>query len=301
MVTTDSATTPTPADDSSAPANFHWLAANPGKRRTEIIYFAWFLITIPMQVLFAQHLSWTHSNDLLLNTQAGIMALGTLIIPLILRAPEDRGQPLTELYGFRMGVYLIIWSVLGGFVGTDPWYEVLHGHFGFNTDLNPNGVPLFMLPMTISVFSFYTVILGTLYRVITQLLDRTHSFLAADTLARHIVVAAVLAPLIPIAENFGYTSANYCFDSSAGMWTLNFLIYGAWQFTGLLFYARWDVRPGQRETLSATVISGFATIGIIVVLMATTTNYIAPHFVHVQHGLRQINDWSTNNCLGPKR
>jgi len=40
------------------------------------------------------------------------------------------------------------------------WYEVLHGHFAFNTELNPNGVPLFMLPMTISVFGCYTVILA---------------------------------------------------------------------------------------------------------------------------------------------
>jgi len=27
---------------------------------------------------------------------------------------------------------------------------------------------------------------------------------------------------------------------------------------------------------------------------------IAPHFVNVQHGLRQVNDWNVHNCLGPK-
>jgi hypothetical protein len=34
--------------------------------------------------------------------------------------------------------------------------------------------------------------------------------------------------------------------------------------------------------------------------MGIITVAIAPHFVEVQHGLRQVNDWSANNCLGPK-
>jgi len=36
-----------------------------------------------------------------------------------------------------------------------------------------------------------------------------------------------------------------------------------------------------------------ALMGIIMVA-------IAPHFVNVQHGLRQVNDWNVHNCLGPK-
>ena len=58
-----------------------------------------------------------------------------------------------------MGVFLLIRGALGGLIGTDPFYEVLHAHYAFNTDLNPNGVPLFMLPMTVGVFSLYTVVL----------------------------------------------------------------------------------------------------------------------------------------------
>jgi hypothetical protein len=156
----------------SVTGKFHVLAANPGKQRTEVVYLIWFLLTMPIQGLVVMNLSYDRPNDPALIGQSMVMALGTLILPLIFRAPADRGLPLRELYGFRMGVFLTIWAVLGGFIGTDPWYEVLHGHFAFNTALNPNGVPLFMLPMTISVFSFYTVILGTLYRLLTQLLDR---------------------------------------------------------------------------------------------------------------------------------
>jgi len=78
------------------------------------------------------------------------------------------------------------------------------------------------------------------------------------------------------------------------------LIYGSWHFAALLFYTRWDTRPGQRADLDTTVLSGFAALGILMTLMAITKTFIAPHFVDVSHGLRQINDWSPGNCLGPK-
>lgn len=295
-----STTTAPDAGGPTAPQKFHILSANPGKRRTEIIYVVWFFVSVPIQALVVMNLSYHRPNDFALITQSVVMALGTLIWPLVFRVPDDRGRPLRELYGFRMGIFLTIWAVLGGFIGTDPWYEVLHGHFAFNTALNPNGVPLFMLPMTISVFSFYSVILGTLYRLITQLLNRTHTLLARDTLLRHVVLCVLLAGIMPLGETFAYTGSNYCFDNGAGMWGLNVLIYGSWHFAALLFYTRWDRVPGERATLSTAILSGFATLGILMVLMATTETFIAPHFVHVDHGLRQINDWSPHNCLGPK-
>ncbi len=282
------------------PAKFHWLSTNPGKRRTEIIYFFWYLATAAAQIVAMQHLSYDHPNDALLVSESTVAGLGTMFLPLIFRARQDRGMPLRDLYGFRMGVFLFIWAVIGGFIGTDPWYEVLHGHFAFNTVLNPNDVPLFMLPVTIATFGFYSVILGTLYRIITQLLGRTHTALSGDSVARHAVICLLLAGLMPLAETFAFTGSNYCFDNGTGMWGLNILIYGAWHFSALLFYTRWDTIPGQRAGLTETIVAGFATLGILMTLMAITETFIAPHFINVQHGLVQINDWSPNNCLGPK-
>ena len=165
----------------------------------------WFFVSVPLQGLVTTRLSYDKPNDLALVAQAVVMGLGTLIWPLVFRAAEDKGRPLSELYGFLTGIFLTVWAVLGGFIGTDPWYEVLHGHFAFNTALNPNGVPLFMLPMTISVFGCYSVILGTLYRVLTQLLDRTNTVLARDTWRRHGVLCAVLAVPMPLGETFAYS------------------------------------------------------------------------------------------------
>ena len=124
-----SSTTTPVSPDPAAAQKWHWLSANPGKRRTEIIYVIWFLVCLPMQFLVTTHLSYDKPNDFPLVTQAMVMGLGTLIWPLIFRAADDKGRPLRELYGFRMGIFLTVWAVLGGFIGTDPWYEVLHRRF----------------------------------------------------------------------------------------------------------------------------------------------------------------------------
>jgi len=276
------------------------LPHDPGKRRTEIVYVAWFLLTTPLQLWVMRHLSYTHYNDPLLLTMGLVMGLGTLVLPTLLRSASDISRPLRDLYSVRMGAYLTIWAVVGGFVGTDPWYSVLHGHFAFNTRLNPNGVPLFMLPMTVCVFSVYSVVLGALYRLIARGLNRVSLPLSSDSWWRHGAIALTLAPLVPLAETAIYASKNYCFDPGPGKWMLNLLIYGAWHFSALLFYARFDEAPEARRSLPDTVVCGFATLGILLALMAATTAFIAPHFTKVHRGAEYVNDWSTHNCLGPR-
>lgn len=283
------------------------LATNSGKRRTEQVYLAWFALTVPLQVLVTNNLSYEHSNDRTLIPMAVFMGLGTLVLPVLLRAPSDRGRPLKDLYAVRMGLFLVVWAMIGGFVGTDPWYEVLKGHFAFNTEYNPNGVPFFMLPMTIAVFGAYSVVLGTLYRVAVQLLERAGGTLARDSWWRHVGLIVLLAPLMPLVETLAYTSTavvnfgdKYCFDPGPGKWGLNLLIYGSWHFAALLFYPRFDRTEGERTPLNDVAVRAFAAVGVIIFLMALTKSEIAPHFTDVEHGVRFINDWGADNCLGEK-
>ena len=44
----------------------------------------------------------------------------------------------------------------------------------------------------------------------------------------------LIACLLPLGETFFYKSSSYCFDDTTGMWWLNVLVYGSWQFAALL-------------------------------------------------------------------
>ncbi len=277
------------------------LSPNPGKRAAEKWYFCWFLITLPFQKIITSMLSFDvgTSNDALLVTQGVIMGVGAWGGSVIFRAKEDKGKPFYEVYGFKLGCFLFVWAVIGGYLGTDPWYEVLHGHFAFNTDLNPNGVPLFMLPMTIAVFGFYTVILGALYRMAWRRIERPNMGRFSEW-SRRTALILPLAVLMPLIETVGYTSDSYCFDDKTGMWWFNILIYGSWQASALIFYPRFDEKPGEDQPVGRFVVTGFAVVAVVMFSMQIVTEFVAPHFTDVHEGARYVNDWSSDNCLGPR-
>lgn len=283
-----------------APRRFSFLSTNPGKRAAEKWYFFFFLLTIPLQVVVNKALlSYTHPNDLILISKGLFMGIGAWAGSLLFRAREDKGKPFYDVYGFKLGCFLFVWAMIGGYLGTDPWYEVLHGHFAFNTEFNPNGVPFFMLPMTIAVFGAYVTVLGVLFRIIWRLYEPVRVRVVPNVIARGLIFLP-LAALMPLVETFFYTSPNYCFDNPTGQWFLNVLIYGSWHYAALWFFVDFDETPGQSQPWPSYVVKGFATVGILLFLMQVVSEWVAPHFTEVAHGARFINDWSVDNCLGPR-
>jgi hypothetical protein len=276
------------------------LSANAGKRAAELYYFFFFLASIPLQAFTMSSLSFSHANDTILVAQGIFLGVGAWGGATLLRAKEDRGKPFYQVYGFKLGCFLAVWAMVGGYLGTDPWYEVLHGHFAFNTEWNPNGVPFFMLPMTIAVFGFYTVILGTLFRLGWRWYEGQPALSRVPPVLARVALILPLAVLMPLLETMAYSSPYYCFDDAAGKWWLNLLIYGSWQATALFFYPSFDEQPGESQPVRHFVVRGFATVGIVLFAMQITTDVIAPHFTEVIEGARYVNDWSPDNCLGPK-
>lgn len=281
---------------------WHVLSANPGKRAAEIFYVVWFLCMAPVTLITTKELSFTHANDPMLVAQGVVMGAGAWFGPLIFRAREDRGKPFYEVYGFKFGFFLAIWAMVGGYLGTGPWYTVLSGHFGFNTAWNFNGVPFFFLPMSIAVFGFYTVILGVLYRLGWQWYEAHVGPEVVPPLVTRIVLILVLSVLVPLGETAVATSKYYCFDHGVTkwFWLLEILIYGAWQGSALLFYPRLDEQRGESTSLRTFAVCGFATVAILLFANQLTTEVIAPHLTHVHPGLVNVDDWSPNNCLGAK-
>lgn len=279
---------------------FTILSSNPAKRATELWLFLFFLGSMPFQILASKHFfSYAHTNDVYLDTQGVLLGLGAWGGATFFSSRADKEHPFYDSHGFKLGLFLFVWACIGGYLGTGPWYEVLHGHFASNTTFNPNGVPFFMLPMTIAVFGFYTTILGVIFRLVWQGYKALNIKVTPDWVVKAIVFLPIAA-LMPILETQAAKGATYCFDSAAGEWGLNVLIYGSWHYAGLLFFTNFDERPGQRDAWLSYIIKGFATVGILMFMMQLVTDVIAPHYTTVMHGAVNINDWSSNNCLGPK-
>lgn len=279
---------------------FRLLSSNPGKRAAERWYLIAFLISVPLQVYIGGHfLSYTHPNDILMSAEGLTMAVVSWGGSVIFRAAEDHGKPFYEIYGFKIGCFLFAWAFIGGYLGTAPWYEVLHGHFAFNTMFNPNGVPFFMLPQTISVFGAYTTVLCVLYRPVWRAYKALQLPATADGLAKGIIFIP-LSIIMPILETYSATGQNYCFDNKVGEWLLNPLVYGIWFYAAFWYFVGFDETPDVCQPWREYLLKGFATVGLVLLLMQLVTDFVAPHFTTVLHGARYINDWSVNNCLGPK-
>jgi hypothetical protein len=275
---------------------FTLLSSNPGKRVAEIWYLAAFAISMPFQGWVQSMATYAGPNDHLLIPMSIVMAIFSWGGATVIRAKEDRGKPFWEVYGFKLGVFLFCWAVIGGYLGTDPWYEVLHGHFAFGTEVNPNGVPFYMLPMTISVFGAYCTVLGVLFRIVWYGWKKLS--IAIPDFFPKLVIFLPLAAILPVLETLGYRGEKYCFDNDVGEWFLNVFIYGSWHFSALWFFTAFDERPGVNMVWKKYWVSGMAVVGLTLLLMQLITDYMAPNYTEVQRGVRNLNDWSVDNCLG---
>ena len=287
------------AETQRSSRRFTILSPNRGKRATEIFLFLFLALCIPVQAVVSGHLSYAHSNDLLLNTEGFAMGIIAWAGATFLRAAEDRGKPFYQVYGFKFGGFLFVWAFIGGYLGTNPWYTVLHGHFAFNTAFNPNNVPLFMLPMTIAVFGGYATFLGAIFRITWWGYERVRIPLVPDFVIKFLLFLPIAA-IMPVLETMASTGKTYCFDDNAGEWGLNVFVYGAWHFAALPFYTSFDEKPGESQPWLSFVIKGFAVVGILLLLNQLFTDFAAPHFTTVHPNAVGINDWSVNNCLGLK-
>jgi len=270
------------------------LATHPGKRAAERFYLAytpvWGAITgVVMLTGLAER--W-HDR--------GLMALGVVLFagalyPLLRPAPEERGIPLRRRYAFKLLLWLTIYSFLANFFGTSFFYEALHAHYGFDTHINVNGVPVFLGFMTVVYFSTYVVLINVGWRIARdRLMPRSKLAGWAFAVALPFAVAGLESAL----NANPWMGRLYCFDDRTLALTFGTFAYGTWLAIAMPFWVTLDERPGDDVPLRRVVIGSLAAAALLYADAQALERFVAPHFTQVAWGHVGLSDFGGGNCLG---
>ena len=140
-----------------------WEAAHPGKRAVER---AWLLYTPVWAAVagavmlggFAE--AW---GDVELMIFGVVLAAGAMVGPHWLAPESERAKPFIERVSTKMVLSVVAFSFFLNYSQTPFFYDVLHMHYGFDTQLNIRNNPFFLYLVTVAYFSTYCILLNGLF------------------------------------------------------------------------------------------------------------------------------------------
>src|SRR5688500_9252248 len=125
-------------------------------------------------------------GDLELITMATVLAAGALLGPIVLRPASERNMPIHRTAAFKLGASVTGFALLLNYSQTPFFYDVLHMHYGFRTDVTIRNNPVALYILTIPYFATYAALCLLAYRWVQS------SLRAAPRFVRYAGVA--LAP-----------------------------------------------------------------------------------------------------------
>ena len=172
------------------------LSTNPSKRWAELFLLAyspvWIAVIGICEVthVFAR---WGDAGHLALGL---FMALPIWLIPLAWPGAADRGIPLAQRHIFRLNFFILVWTFLQVWFGSDLFFDVLGMEYHFPVRWVAHRTPVFLYFVTIAYFSTYYTVMQIIWRAF-----RTR-FPSAPALAR-LGVLALLGYCIAFTETAG--------------------------------------------------------------------------------------------------
>lgn len=271
------------------------LSRNPAKRVVERFYLAY----TPVWALACAGVMLTgvaeRWGDIEFMAFGVALWLPVLVVPLVWRAPEDRGKKPWRLYGFKMHACLFLLAICGNYI-TCYFYDVLHMHYGFATQWNIRKVPLFLYFLTVAYFSTYYVLLACGYRFLRSLLPT-----GAPGWMRGLMVIPVslgVALLETLTHANPFMKRLFCYDDLPFMLWFGTIMYGTWFMITLPFWFTIDEEPGRETPWSYVLMSFLASFALILVSSELFKWVIAPHFTTVVDGAPGLRDY-VGSCLVP--
>jgi cycloeucalenol cycloisomerase len=270
------------------------FAAHPGKRAVEKIWLLYSVVWgavcgVVMVGGFAERF-----RDLGLMLLGAGIALPAVVLPLWVRADEERGRPWYDRAGAKLSLSVVAFSLLLNYSQTPFFFDVLHAHFGFRSTINIRNNPCFLYLMTIAYFSTYAVLLMMAYRVSRHWLAATPRLVRLLGAGLACIVVAALETLLNANP---FTRHLYCFDDMAFALWFGSLAYGLSFVFILPVWIGIDERPGARTPWLRALALVFAAVYADSLALDVLRYHVAPYFTVVTENAVGLGDVTTS-CLG---
>jgi len=186
----------------------------------------------------------------------------------------------------KLALSVVGFAFLMNYFLTPYFFDVLHMHYGFNTDINIDNNPLFLYFMTVPYFATYAALISIGYRWAARIERRT---------LRAIAIASV-----PLAVAFLETALNanpfmkslFCFDDLSLMLTFGTLSYG----TALACAMPLWVNIDDHTPLRTVLVGLLASMMAMVICFELLRHAVAPHVTAVEEGAIGLRDYE-GSCL----
>jgi hypothetical protein len=272
-----------------------WLSPHPGKRATERFWLlytpAWGVIAGGVMLSGAAD----HWTDLELIPFATLLAAGALLGPILFRPPSERGVPLHQTVGVKLGASVAVFAVLLNYSQTPFFYDVLHMHYGFLTRINVRNNPVALHILTIPYFATYCALCLVAYRLVRHLLSGAPQLIR---LGGTLVAPFGVAFLETALNTNPFTRHLFCYDDMKLMLWFGTFAYGTAFCFVLPVWLYVDERPGVRVGLPSVLVAVVAAVYADSLALDFYRYHLAPHVTTVVPGARGLRDFG-HSCLAP--
>jgi hypothetical protein len=272
-----------------------YLSAHPGKRATERYWLLYTPIWGSVTAVLMLGGFLERWGDLPCLIYGVALAAGAIAGPLLIRVPEERGEPLQRRAGFKMALAVTGLAFALNYSQTPFFWDVLHMHYGFNTRINIQNNPLFLYFVTVAYFATYSVLCCVAFRALRRFAERRSRLIAA---AAYLLAPLAMAFLETALNANPFTKSLYCYDDKAFMLWFGTLIYGLALALALPMWMAIDEVPGKRVQAFSVVVFLFAAVYADVLVLDFVRYHVAPHFTTVVRGANGLRDFGTS-CLQP--
>ena len=272
-----------------------WFSPHPGKRAVERFWLLYTPVWGGAVGLIMLSGAGNHWGDFELISLAVVLALGAIAGPILVRPASERVVPLGSTTAAKLGASIVGFAFFLNYSQTPFFYDVLHMHYGFRTQVTIRNNPVALYILTIPYFATYcAVCLGT-YRCVGAALASAPRVLRATGMA---VTPFAVAFLETALNANPFTRHLFCYDDlPMALWFGTFA-YGTAFCLALPVWIYIDERPGPRVNLFQVMVAVAAAMYVDSLLLDLYRYQLAPHVTTVVEGAVGLRDYA-NSCLLP--